>query len=126
MAYLMAACIIIFHRPVAAPVTAGCRVRWYTSGEAPELSQLMAYEFMGWLIVWPLMFYVIAACGACDCQDSRAVMAQPMVRALALFWTLLATTPDGVAIRADGWIFGASHREQNFVGRRSGLIVILR
>lgn len=91
LAYLMAACIIIFiaQWPRLSRLAAG----FDTAGaEAPELSRLIAYEFLGWLMVWPLMFYAIAVVahvaayvfgGQGDWYSAR----------LALFWALLATTP---------------------------------
>ncbi|MCO4848694.1 MAG: YIP1 family protein [Yoonia sp.] len=91
LAYLMAACIVIFiaQWPRLSRLAAGFEG---TGSQAPELSQLVAYEFLGWLIVWPLMFYAIAAVahivakvfgGQGDWYSAR----------LALFWALLATTP---------------------------------
>tara|TARA_B110000503_G_scaffold65073_1_gene102328 strand:+ start:59 stop:556 length:498 start_codon:yes stop_codon:yes gene_type:complete len=91
LAYLMAACIVIFiaQWPRLSRLAAGFDG---TGAEAPELSRLIAYEFLGWLMVWPLMFYVIAAVahvaakvfgGQGDWYSAR----------LALFWALLATTP---------------------------------
>lgn len=91
LAYLMAACIIIFiaQWPRLSRLAAGFDG---VGAEAPELSQLVAYEFLGWLIVWPLIFYAVAAVshvvakvfgGQGDWYGAR----------LALFWALLATTP---------------------------------
>ena len=91
LAYLMAACIVIFiaQWPRLSRLAAGFDG---TGAEAPELSRLIAYELFCWLMVWPLMFYVIAAVahaaakvfgGQGDWYSAR----------LALFWALLATTP---------------------------------
>ena len=91
LAYLMAACIMIFiaQWPRLSRIAAGFDG---TGAEAQELSQLVAYQFYGWLMIWPLMFYAIAAAahvaakvfgGQGDWYGAR----------LALFWALLATTP---------------------------------
>ncbi len=91
LAYLMAACIIIFiaQWPRLARIAAGFES---TGGETPELTQLMAYEFLGWLMVWPLMFYAIAAAMRIVAKIFRGHGTWYTAR-LALFWSLLATTP---------------------------------
>ncbi len=91
LAYLMAACIIIFiaQWPRLSRLAAGFDGN---GGDAPELSQLMAYEFLGWLMVWPLMFYVIAAVAHVIAKIFGGQGTGYGAR-LALFWSLLATTP---------------------------------
>ncbi|MDG1519358.1 MAG: hypothetical protein P8Q57_02725 [Yoonia sp.] len=113
LAYLMAACIIIFiaQWPRLSRLAAGFE---NTSGEAPELSQLMAYEFMGWLIVWPLMFYVIALVAYVIAKILRGHGTAYGAR-LALFWTLLATTPMALLYGLMAGFLGPSPGT-NFVG----------
>ena len=91
LAYLMAACMIIFvaQWPRLSRLAAGFDG---TGGEAPELSQLIAYEFLGWLIVWPLMFYAVAAVSHAVCKVFGGQGSWYSAR-IALFWSLLATTP---------------------------------
>lgn len=91
LAYLMAACIIIFiaQWPRLSRIAAGFDG---TGGEAPELSQLIAYEFLAWLMVWPLMFYAIAGVAHVVAKIFRGQGTWYSAR-LALFWSLLATTP---------------------------------
>jgi hypothetical protein len=91
LAYLMAACIIIFiaQWPRLSRLAAGFEGM---GGATPELSQLVAYEFLGWLIVWPLMFYMIAAVSHVATKIFGGQGTWYSAR-LALFWALLATTP---------------------------------
>lgn len=91
LAYLMAACIIIFiaQWPRLSRLAAGFDGN---GAEAPELSQLIAYEFLGWLMVWPLMFYALAAVAHVVAKIFRGQGDWYSAR-LALFWALLATTP---------------------------------
>lgn len=92
LAYLMAACIVIFiaQWPRLSRLAAGFDLA--PDAVVPELSQLIAYEFLGWLMVWPLMFYVI---GGVSHVLAKLVGGQGTWYAarLALFWSLLATTP---------------------------------
>jgi hypothetical protein len=91
LAYLMAACVVIFiaQWPRLSRLAAGFDG---AGAQAPELSQLIAYEFLGWLMVWPLMFYVIAGIAHVVAKIFRGQGTWYGAR-LALFWTLLATTP---------------------------------
>ncbi|MEN9010730.1 MAG: YIP1 family protein [Yoonia sp.] len=91
LAHLMAACIIIFvaQWPRLSRIAAGFEG---TGGDTPELTQLMAYEFLGWLMVWPLMFYALAAVAHIIAKIFRGTGTWYTAR-LALFWSLLATTP---------------------------------
>jgi hypothetical protein len=92
IAFLLIACFLIFiaQWPRLSRVAAGFDLP--AREDAPELTQLMAYEFMGWVMIWPLLFYVIAAIshliaklmgGKGDWYGAR----------IALFWSLLATVP---------------------------------
>ena len=92
IAYLMAACFLIFvaQWPRLSRRAAGFEVD--AGAEAPELTQLMAYEFMSWIMIWPLLMYVIAAVIH---VIFRAFGGQGTFYSarIALFWSLLATTP---------------------------------
>jgi hypothetical protein len=92
IAYLMAACFVIFiaQWPRLSRKAAGFDLLPGT--ETPELSQLMAYEFLAWLMVWPLAFYIIAAASHLVAKAFGGKGTWYTAR-LALFWTLLATTP---------------------------------
>ncbi len=92
LAFLMIACIVIFiaQWPRLSRIAAGFDLA--AGADVPELSQLIAYEFLGWLMVWPLMFYAI---GAVSHVVAKLVGGQGSwyTARLALFWSLLATTP---------------------------------
>ena len=92
IAYLMAACFVIFvaQWPRLSRQAAGFEVP--EGMEVPELSQLMAYEFLAWLMIWPLVMYVIAALIHVVAKIFGGKGTWYSAR-LALFWTLLATTP---------------------------------
>ncbi|MDX8349796.1 hypothetical protein SLH49_17560 [Cognatiyoonia sp. IB215446] len=92
IAYLMIACFLIFvaQWPRLSRLAAGFDLP--PGADVPALDRLMAYEFMAWLMIWPLFLYVFAALthviarvlgGQGDWYGAR----------LALFWTMLATTP---------------------------------
>ncbi|RYH10518.1 YIP1 family protein [Tropicimonas sp. IMCC6043] len=87
LVYLLAGCFIIFVGQVpgllALPVVAP---------DAPPREAILGITFFGWLFVWPLLFYGLAALahlaarafgGRGDTRGSRA----------ALFWTVLAVSP---------------------------------
>lgn len=85
LAYLMSACFVIF------------LAQWpRLSREAflggQELSQRISYEFVSWLIVWPLVFYVLALIIHTVLLVFRARGSWFGAR-LALFWALLASSP---------------------------------
>ncbi len=92
IAFVLIACFLIFiaQWPRLSRVAAGFDLP--PGEEVPELSRLMAYEFMSWVMIWPLLFYMIAAVshliakvfgGKGDWYGAR----------IALFWSLLATVP---------------------------------
>ncbi len=92
IAFLLIACFLIFvaQWPRLSRMAAGFDLP--PGADTPELSRLMAYEFMAWVMIWPLLFYVIAALshlvaklfgGKGDWYSAR----------IALFWSLLATVP---------------------------------
>lgn len=92
IAYLMISCFLIFvaQWPRLSRKAAGFDLP--AGAEVPQLDQLMTYEFFAWLMVWPLFLYILAALthvvaralgGKGDWYGAR----------LALFWSMLATTP---------------------------------
>ncbi len=92
IAYLMISCFLIFvaQWPRLSRQAAGFELA--PGAEVPELDRLMAYEFLGWLMIWPLFLYILAALthlvakvlgGKGDHYGAR----------LALFWSMLATVP---------------------------------
>lgn len=92
IAYLMAACLIIFvaQWPRLSRRAAGFEVP--EGVDVPELSQLMAYEFLAWIMIWPLVMYVLGAFLHMVAMLFGGKGTWYTAR-LALFWTLLATTP---------------------------------
>lgn len=92
IAYVMAACFLIFvaQWPRLSRKSAGFDLA--AGADAPEMSQLIAYEFMSWLIIWPLMLYVIAAITHIIAKGFGGQGSFYTAR-IALFWSLLATSP---------------------------------
>ena len=91
IAYLMAACFLVFiaQWPRLVRGSQGIDV---SSGPAPELDRLLAYEFMAWLMIWPLAIYLLAAASYLILRAFRIKLTGYGSR-LALFWALLAATP---------------------------------
>ncbi|MDG2451400.1 MAG: hypothetical protein P8M63_00945 [Paracoccaceae bacterium] len=85
LAILMGACLIIFIAQLP-------RLSRTAHLEDVGLDQLVAYEFLGWLMIWPLAFYVIAAISHLIARIFGAQGTFYTAR-LALFWSLLASTP---------------------------------
>jgi hypothetical protein len=92
VAYLMAACLLIFiaQWPRLARKSAGFELS--EGAQAPEFTQLVAYEFMAWLMIWPLFFYIIAGVTHLIAKLFGGKGTHYGAR-LALFWALLATSP---------------------------------
>jgi len=92
IAYVMAACFLIFiaQWPRLSRRAAGFELE--AGQEAPELTQLMAYEFMSWIMIWPLMLYFLAA-GLHLLFRLFGGKGTYYSARIALFWSLLATTP---------------------------------
>ena len=107
LAYLMVACTVIFiaQWPRLSRLAAGFDLA--PGAEAPELSRLIAYEFVGWLTVWPLMFYAIAALSHLIAKMFGGKGSFYTAR-LALFWSLLATTPAALLYGLTAGFLGAS------------------
>ena len=92
IAFLIISCFLIFvaQWPRLSRNAAGFDLA--PGAEVPELDRLMAYEFMAWLMIWPLMLYFLAAITH---GIARAMGGQGTVYGarLALFWSMLATVP---------------------------------
>jgi hypothetical protein len=92
IAYLMIACFLIFiaQWPRLSRTAVGFDLP--PGAVAPELDRLMAYEFLAWLMVWPLFLYFLA--GATHLVAKAMGGKGTMYGArIALFWTMLATSP---------------------------------
>ncbi len=85
LAFLMAACALVFVSRLP-----------YLARQAVETNQelagLAAYEFMGWLMFWPLMFYALAGVSHVVCRAIGGKGTWYTSR-LALFWTFLCGAP---------------------------------
>ncbi len=92
IAYLMIGCFLIFvaQWPRLSRKAAGFDLG--PGGEVPALDRLIAYEFLAWLMIWPLFLYILAGLthviakafgGKGDWYGAR----------IALFWSMLATVP---------------------------------
>lgn len=92
IAYLMAACGIIFvaQWPRLSRKAAGFDLA--PGADTPEFGQLVAYEFVAWVMVWPLAFYGIAwiSRGVAHLLGGKGT---GYGARLALFWALLASAP---------------------------------
>ncbi|MBQ2263358.1 MAG: YIP1 family protein [Loktanella sp.] len=92
IAYLLIACFLIFiaQWPRLSRMAAGFDLA--PGAEVPELDRLMAYEFLAWLMVWPLFLYFIAAVTHLVAKlfGGKGTMYGARI---ALFWTMLATSP---------------------------------
>lgn len=85
LAFLMAGCVITF-------VAQWPRLQReaFISGE--DFTQLMSYDLLAWIFMWPLAFYGIAALAHLIAKIFRGKGTFYTAR-LSLFWTLLSTTP---------------------------------
>ncbi len=92
LAFLMAACLLIFigQWPRLVRLSEGIGVS--AGAEVPELSRLISYEFVSWIVVWPLMFYIIAGISHLVAKVLGGKGTWFGAR-LALFWALLASSP---------------------------------
>ena len=88
IAYLMAGCLLIF-------VAQWPRLSRIAYEAGTELDRLIAYEFLSWLVIWPLLFYGLAAALHAGMRLLRRRSA-PWSARVALFWALLAASPAGL------------------------------
>ncbi len=92
IAILMAACFLVFVAQWPRLVRSSQGIDLPDGTIAPELDRLMSYEFMGWLMIWPLGMYVIAGFVVLLMRGFGSVITGYGGR-LALFWALLAASP---------------------------------
>lgn len=86
--YLLAGCFLVF-------VAQWPRLSRTAYLQGDEFDRLIAYEFLAWLVVWPLMFYLVAALLFLALRLWRPDM-QPYQTRVALFWAFLAASPAGL------------------------------
>ena len=84
-ALLMGACALVF-------VAQWPRLSRTAFETGEEMSRLVAYDLIAWLMVWPLLFYALAALahGLSRGLGGRGTAGAARV---ALFWSWLAATP---------------------------------
>lgn len=92
IAILMAACFLVFVAQWPRLVRVSQGVDLATGADIPGLDRLMSYEFMSWLMVWPLVFYAFAGLTVGVMRAFGSQISGYGGR-LALFWALLATSP---------------------------------
>lgn len=85
--YLMLACGLIF-----VSQWPGISRSAALNPDGPPLQALLAITFFSWLMVWPILFYAIAALLRVVARVVGGKGTWYSAR-LALFWTLLATSP---------------------------------
>jgi len=92
LAILMAGCLLIFvgQWPRLVRLSEGFDLP--AGAEASELSQLIAYSLVSWLIVWPLIFYIFAGITLILARAVKGRGTGYGAR-LALFWAVLASSP---------------------------------
>jgi hypothetical protein len=100
IAYLMVGCLLIF-------VAQWPRLSRIAYLEGVEMDRLVAYEFISWLIVWPLLFYAIAA-GLHGLMRLFRQPSQMWSARLVLFWSVLATSPVGLLYGLASGLVGVS------------------
>ncbi|SMY07593.1 hypothetical protein LOM8899_01730 [Flavimaricola marinus] len=100
IAYLLVGCLLIF-------VAQWPRLSRIAFLDGVEFDRLVAYEFVSWMIVWPLIFYAIAALlhglMLLFRQPSRMWSAR-----IVLFWSVLATSPVGLLYGLASGLIGVS------------------
>ena len=92
VAYLIVACLLIFVAQWPRLVRLSEGFGLPPGQTAPDLTQLIAYEFLGWLMIWPLALYGLAAISHLVARIAGGRGTWFSAR-LALFWSLLASVP---------------------------------
>ena len=92
LAILMAGCLLIFVAQWPRLVRLSEGIDLPAGAEAQELSQLIAYSLVSWLIVWPLIFYIAAGITRILARVVRGKGTGYGAR-LAMFWAVLASSP---------------------------------
>ncbi|MBQ1202535.1 MAG: hypothetical protein IIX61_01790 [Loktanella sp.] len=92
IAYLLIACFLIFvaQLPRLSRLATGFDLA--PGAEIPAMDRLVAYEFLAWLMVWPLFLYFLAAIVHLIARAIGGKGSMYSAR-IALFWTMLATSP---------------------------------
>jgi len=85
LAYMMFGCLLIFIGQLP-------RLARISHLDNVPLEQLVAYEFVSWLIIWPFAFYVIAGLTRLAAKLFGGKGSFFSAR-LALFWAILASAP---------------------------------
>ncbi|MCF6443135.1 hypothetical protein [Nereida sp. MMG025] len=85
LAILMGACLLMFISDLP-------RIARTQHLEGGDTTQALSYAFMGWLLLWPLLFYGVAGLAH---LVSKVIGGQGTWYSarLATFWALLAATP---------------------------------
>ena len=92
LAILMAGCLLIFVAQWPRLVRLSEGIDMPAGAEVQELSQLIAYSLVSWLIVWPLIFYVAAGITQILARLFKGKGTGYGLR-LAMFWAVLASSP---------------------------------
>ena len=87
LVYLLAGCFLIFVGQVP-----GLMALPLAGADAPPREALLGITFFGWLFIWPLIFYALAALSHLVMLAFGAGGGYRSSRA-ALFWTVLAVSP---------------------------------
>ena len=92
IAYLIVFCLLVFvaQWPRLARLSAGFDLA--PGAEPRDIGQLMTYELFAWLMVWPLLFYILAALSHVAARLFGGKGSFWSAR-MALFWSLLASVP---------------------------------
>jgi hypothetical protein len=100
LAFLMIGCALIF-------VAQWPRLMREAQLTGDDFTRLVAYALLGWLAIWPLVFYGLATLAH---AVSRAMGGQgtPFGARLAMFWSWLAAAPLGLLTGAVAGFTGAS------------------
>lgn len=85
LAFLMIGCFLIF-------VFQWPRLTRLAEQGGADLSQSVSYEFVAWLIIWPLALYLLTSLIAGVLALFKAPLAGYGLR-LSLFWAILASAP---------------------------------
>ncbi|HID67735.1 MAG TPA: YIP1 family protein [Roseibacterium sp.] len=106
LAFLIGACLLIF----VAQLPLLARSNTLTPDEVPFQAELAA-TFFAWLLVWPLLFYGIGSVThlAARLFGGRGTF---YTARLALFWSLLASTPAWLFYGLVGGFIGPSPAKQ--------------
>lgn len=87
LVYLLAGCFVIFVGQVP-----GLLALPMDAPDAPPREALLGITFFGWLFIWPLLFYLLAAIAHLVARLFGSKGSHLGSRA-ALFWTVLAVSP---------------------------------